>query len=73
MSTAFIGATPNSELRRTVRARGYFPTDEAALKLLSLVLSRAERKWRMPPGEWAMAKARFAVPFGEGFTNALAG
>src|SRR3954462_12519921 len=62
----------NSKLRRAVRARGHFPTDEAALKLLSLVLNRAEREWMMPPAAWAMARAQFAVLFGERFTNALA-
>jgi putative transposase len=63
----------NSKLRRAVRARGHFPTDEAAMKLLFLVLNRAEKEWRMPPREWAMAKAQFAVLFGERFTQALAG
>jgi putative transposase len=63
----------NSKLRRAVRARGHFPTDEAAMKLLFLVLNRAEREWRMPPREWAMAKAQFAVLFGERFTQAMAG
>jgi len=63
----------NSKLRRAVRARGHFPTDEAALKLLFLVLNRAEKEWRMPPAAWAMARAQFAVLFGERFTNALAG
>jgi putative transposase len=27
----------------------------------------------MPPREWAMAKAQFAVLFGERFTKAMAG
>jgi len=27
----------------------------------------------MPPREWAMAKAQFAVLFGERFTRAMAG
>jgi putative transposase len=63
----------NSKLRRAVRARGHFPTDEAALKLLFLVLNRAEKEWRMPPGAWAMARAQFAVLFGERFTRAMAG
>ena len=62
----------NSKLRRAVRARGHFPTDEAALKLLFLALNRAEREWKMPPREWAMAKAQFAVLFGERFTRAMA-
>jgi len=63
----------NSKLRRAVRARGHFPSDEAAMKLLFLVLNRAEKEWKMPPREWAMAKAQFAVRFGERFTKALAG
>jgi len=63
----------NSKLRRAVRARGHFPTDEAAMKLLFLVLNRSEKEWKMPPREWAMAKAQFAVLFGERFLKALAG
>ena len=47
----------NAKLRRAVRARGHFPTDEAAMKLLFLVLNRSEKEWRMPPREWVMAKA----------------
>ncbi|MCB8884140.1 IS256 family transposase [Acidisoma cellulosilytica] len=62
----------NSKLRRAVRARGHFPTDEAALKLLYLVLNRAEKKWIMPPREWSMAKAQFAVMFGERLKRAAA-
>jgi len=62
----------NAKLRRAVRARGHFPTDEAALKLLFLVLNRAEKEWTMPPREWCMAKAQFAILFGERFTRAMA-
>ena len=62
----------NAKLRRAVRARGHFPNDEAALKLLFLVLNRSEKEWKMPPREWAMAKAQFAVLFSERFTQAMA-
>ena len=61
----------NAKLRRAVRTRGHFPSDESALKLLFLVLNLAEREWRMPPGEWAMAKAQFAILFEERFRAAL--
>jgi putative transposase len=60
----------NAKLRRAVRTRGHFPSDEAALKLLFLVLNLAEKEWRMPPGEWAMAKAQFAILFEERFRAA---
>ena len=61
----------NAKLRRAVRARGHFPTDEAATKLLFLVLNRSEKEWIMPPREWSMAKSQFAVLFGEHFTAAM--
>jgi putative transposase len=62
----------NAKLRRAVRARGHFPNDEAALKLLYLVLNRSEKEWKMPPKEWAAAKSQFAVLFGERFQAARA-
>jgi putative transposase len=62
----------NSKLRRAVRARGHFPTDEAAIKLLFLVLNRSEKEWTMPAREWSLAKAQFAILFGERFTRAMA-
>ena len=62
----------NAKLRRAVRARGHFPSDEAATKLLYLVLNRSEKEWKMPSREWSMAKAQFAVLFGERFIRAMA-
>lgn len=61
----------NSKLRRAVRARGLFPTDEAALKLLFLVLNQTEKEWTMPAREWSLARAQFAILFGERFTRAM--
>jgi len=61
----------NAKLRRAVRARGHFPSDDAATKLLFLVLNRSEKEWIMPPREWSMAKSQFAVLFGERFTAAM--
>ena len=52
--------------------QGAFPTHEAALKLLFLVLNKTEKEWTMPPREWCMAKAQFAVLFGERFAKAPA-
>jgi putative transposase len=60
----------NAKLRRAVRTRGHFPTDDSALKLLFLVLNLAEREWRMPPREWAMAKAQLAILFDDRFRAA---
>jgi putative transposase len=62
----------NSKLRRAVRARGHFPSDDAATKMLYLILNRSEKEWKMPPREWSMAKAQFAVIFGDRFIRARA-
>jgi putative transposase len=60
----------NAKLRRAVRTRGHFPTDESALKLLFLVLNLAAKEWKMPPREWSMAKAQFAIVFEDRFSLA---
>lgn len=82
--TANAIAALNATLRRALRARGHFPTDGEARcatgsstapnapKLPCLVLNRTGRAWKMPPREWAMAKAQFAVLFGRRFTRAMA-
>lgn len=58
----------NSKLRRAVRTRGHFPGDDAAMKLLYLVLNHAAEEWKRPPREWFEAKTQFAVIFGDRFT-----
>jgi putative transposase len=59
----------NAKLRRAVRARGHFPTDDAVLKLLFLVLNLATKEWRMPAREWTAAKAQFAILFEDRFVT----
>ncbi len=60
----------NAKLRRAVRTRGHFPTDDAALKLLFLVLRQVAGEWKMPPREWCEAKTQFAILFDERFVTA---
>ena len=57
----------NSKLRRAVRTRGHFPGDDAAMKMLYLVLNHAAQEWKRPPREWTEAKTQFAVIFGDRF------
>lgn len=59
----------NSKLRRAVRTRGHFPSDDAAMKLLYLVLNHAAEQWKRPPREWTEARTQFAVVFGERFVS----
>ena len=53
----------NAKLRKAVRTRGHFPTDDAAKKLLFLVLRQTEKNWKMPPKEWGEARSQFAIMF----------
>jgi putative transposase len=57
----------NSTIRRSVRARGHFPSDEAALKLIWLQLREVTKDWKMPAREWHAARAQFALLFGARF------
>ena len=57
----------NSSIRRSVRARGHFPSDEAAMKLIWLQLREITKDWKMPAREWHAARAQFALIFGARF------
>jgi transposase-like protein len=59
------------QLRKIVKNRGHFPSDEAASKLLYLALRNIEKDWKMPPITWKQAANQFAILFGERFTSAL--
>ncbi|MBQ5943078.1 IS256 family transposase [Massilia sp. AB1] len=59
------------QLRKIVKNRGHFPSDDAASKLLYLALRNIEKDWKMPPIIWKQAANQFAIMFGERFTNAL--
>jgi hypothetical protein len=59
------------QLRKIIKNRGHFPSDEAASKLLYLALRNIEKDWKMPPITWRQAVNQFAILFGERFTNAI--
>jgi putative transposase len=56
----------NRSLRKIIKTRGSFPTDEAALKLLYLAIQNAGMRWRKAV-EWTQAMSQFAILFGERF------
>jgi len=58
-------------LRKIVKNRGHFPSDDAASKLLFLALRNIEKDWKMPQRTWKQAANQFAIMFGERFTNAI--
>lgn len=51
----------NMSLRKILKTRGSFPTEDAAMKLLYLALSNASKKWTMPIQNWSEALNRFAI------------
>jgi putative transposase len=53
----------NMGLRKIIKTRGSFPSDDSALKLLYLALQNIARKWTMPIKEWKAALNRFAIIF----------
>ena len=57
----------HSQVRKTIRNKGHFPSDEAATKLIYLSLRQIEAKWKRPPKEWHAAKSQLAIQFGERF------
>src|SRR5688572_8254798 len=60
----------NAKLRRAVKIRGHFPNDEAATKLIYLVLRQTAAEWKMSPREWGEAKTQFAIMFEDRFVLA---
>ena len=58
----------HSQVRKSIRNKGHFPSDEAATKLIWLALRYITAKWKNPPIAWYKAKAQFAIQFGERFT-----
>lgn len=55
----------NMSLRKVLKVRGSFPTDESALKLIYLALKNIVVRWTMPIKDWRAALNRFAILFAE--------
>ena len=56
----------NARLRKIIKTRGHFPTDEAALKLLYLALRHIQTRWTTAR-QWTDALPHFALLFGDRF------
>lgn len=52
----------NRTLRKVIKTRGSFPSDEAALKLLYLAIQHAELRWK-PAIAWPEARLQFLILF----------
>ena len=54
----------NRQIRKTIKTRGSFPTEDSARKLLYLSITRAQRKWRHTYN-WTSALTAFRIHFGD--------
>lgn len=55
----------NSVIRKSVKTRKVFPSDDAALKVIYLAIQAASKKWTMPIRDWKPALNRFIIEFEE--------
>ena len=55
----------NSVIRKSVKTRKVFPSDDAALKVIFLAIEKASKKWTMPIRNWKSALNRFMIEFDE--------
>jgi transposase-like protein len=62
----------HARLRKIIKTRGHFPSDDAATKLLWLALRNIAPDWGRPAKEWRKAMNQFANAYGDRFTNARA-
>jgi len=53
----------NMTLRKVMKNKRVFPSDEAAFKQIYLALQNISRKWTMPIQNWKPALARFMIEF----------
>jgi transposase-like protein len=56
------------QLRKALKTRGHFPNDEAATKLIYLVLRNIVTRWRAAPRDWKLAMTQFAILYPDRFT-----
>jgi putative transposase len=52
------------QLRKIIKTRGHFPTEDAARKLIYLAITKAETRWRQV-FHWQSALAAFKIEFAE--------
>jgi transposase-like protein len=62
----------NSRLRKIIKTRGHFPSDDAASKLIWLALRNITADWGRAAKDWKEAMNQFAILYADRFTKAAA-
>ena len=59
----------NAQLRKIIKTRGHFPSDDAATKLIWLALRNITAEWGRATHNWKEAMNQFAILYEERFTH----
>jgi transposase-like protein len=59
----------NARLRKIIKTRGHFPSDEAASKLIWLALRNITADWTRASHDWKTAMNQFAILYQDRFTR----
>jgi len=62
----------NSQLRKIIKSRGHFPSDDAASKLIWLALRNITADWGRAAKDWKEAMNQFAILYEDRFTRTAA-
>jgi transposase-like protein len=62
----------NAQLRKIIKTRGHFPSDDAASKLIWLALRNITADWGRAAHHWKDAMNQFAILYADRFTNTVA-
>ena len=62
----------NAQLRKIIKTRGHFPSDEVATKLIWLALRNITADWSPAAHDWKAAMNQFVMLYQERITNAFA-
>ena len=60
----------HARLRKIIKTRGHFPSDDAATKLIWLALRNITADWSRSAREWRAAMNQFAIAYGDRFIKA---
>ena len=59
----------NSVIRKAIKKRKLFPTDDSAKKVIYLAIQAASKKWTMPIRNWKLALNSFMIQFEDRLTD----
>ena len=62
----------NARLRKIIKTRGHFPSDDAATKLIWLALRNITAEWGRAAKDWKEAMNQFAILYEDRFTKSAA-